>query len=276
MRRDILRERYDLVLDIHDSLRSRLLCLGHHRVERIQKRKFRRFVLVTTKWNLYPDPPVGVAERYLETVRSLGVTNDGQGLDIHVPAHAQERAREVLRGAGVEEGERLIGICPAAKHANKMWFKDRFAEVASTLARERNATVVLFGSAEERPRCEEISAMIGQQAPGVRVANLAGRLSLLETAAAMDRCLVVVCNDSGLMHIAAARKRAVVAVFGPTVREFGFFPYSTSHAVVEYDGLSCRPCTHIGLSRCPKGHFKCMAGIPGDRVVAAARQLLGN
>jgi heptosyltransferase-2 len=76
------------------------------------------------------------------------------------------------------------------------------------------------------------------------------------------------------MHIAAARKRKIVAVFGPTVREFGFFPYSTTSTVVEDNSLSCRPCTHIGLPECPKGHFKCMNSIQAAQVIEAARLLL--
>ena len=104
--------------------------------------------------------------------------------------------------------------------------------------------------------------------------NLAGKLNLCETAAMMDKCSVVVTNDSGLMHIAAARKRNVVAIFGPTVKEFGFFPIGTRSVVVENTELDCRPCTHIGLPSCPKGHFKCMNEISTEQVVTSANALL--
>jgi heptosyltransferase-2 len=76
------------------------------------------------------------------------------------------------------------------------------------------------------------------------------------------------------MHIAAARKRKVVAIFGPTVKELGFFPFGTESIVVENMQLHCRPCTHIGLAACPKGHFKCMNEISIEQVVESANTLL--
>jgi heptosyltransferase-2 len=90
----------------------------------------------------------------------------------------------------------------------------------------------------------------------------------------MDHCAIVLTNDSGLMHLAAARKRKIVAVFGPTVKELGFFPYGSNSVVIEHTSLRCRPCTHVGLPDCPEGHFRCMRDISAERVVDAARALL--
>ena len=78
------------------------------------------------------------------------------------------------------------------------------------------------------------------------------------------------------MHIAAARKRKVVALFGPTVRQFGFFPFGTASTVVEHPTLPCRPCTHIGLPDCPRGHFRCMRDLESGTVIHAATELLEN
>jgi heptosyltransferase-2 len=99
---------------------------------------------------------------------------------------------------------------------------------------------------------------------------------LLETAAALDYCNVVVSNDSALMHIAAARKRSIVAIFGSTVKEFGFFPYRTRHIVVERTDVRCRPCSHIGLDHCPKKHFRCMKEITAPDVMNALEEALGR
>ena len=90
----------------------------------------------------------------------------------------------------------------------------------------------------------------------------------------MDECSIVITNHSGLMHVAAARKRNVVALFGPTVKELGFFPFGTNSTVVENTTLDCRPCTYIGLAACPKGHFKCMNDISSEQVITAATTLL--
>ena len=276
LRRAIRSERYDLIVDIHNSIRSRLLSPGAGRTVRVDKRKVARWLLVNLKRDFYPScgGAPGVAERYLETVQPFGVLDDGGGLEVHVPPEIQERVGHILQGQGILPGSQAIGICPSAKHANKMWLKERFAETAAALARRHKTPVLLFGSAEEAPRCGEIAAMTEAASPAVRVVNLAGSLSLLETAAAMDHCGVVVTNDSGLMHIAAARKRRLVALFGPTVRQFGFFPFGTTSTVVEHPALSCRPCTHIGLPDCPRGHFRCMRELESKTVIEAATKLL--
>ena len=245
---------------------------------RINKRKIARFFLVKCKWNLYGmfGGAPGVAIRYLETVRDFGVNDDGKGLELFLPAQAEEFAGKLLGGAGFPPGSPLIGLCPSARHWNKIWLKERFAETAASLSVAHHASVVLFGSQIEEELCREVEAEILRLDSGVRVANLAGKLTLVESAAVMDHCSIVITNDSGLMHMAAARKRKVVAVFGPTVREFGFFPTGALSTVIEHPLLDCRPCTHVGLPECPKGHFRCMTDIPASRVIDAAAQLLSQ
>jgi heptosyltransferase-2 len=98
----------------------------------------------------------------------------------------------------------------------------------------------------------------------------------VEAAAVMDYCSLIVTNDSGLMHLGAARKKKILAIFGPTVKEFGFFPYGTRSVVVENNVVSCRPCTHVGLPECPKKHFRCMKDIKTAQVIEAAQELLLN
>jgi heptosyltransferase-2 len=191
-----------------------------------------------------------------------------------VPQDVQVSAAAILSNAGLAPGQPAIGVCPSAQHATKMWDAGRFAAAATSLAQERGLPVILFGSQSERDRCEGIAHDIRAHAPSTLVINTAGSCTLLETAAAMDRCAVVLTNDTGLMHLAASRKRPLVAVFGPTVRQLGFFPYGPQSHVVEHPGLSCRPCTGIGRATCPKGHFRCMMTIETPRVVEAARSLL--
>ena len=96
----------------------------------------------------------------------------------------------------------------------------------------------------------------------------------LETAVILSRARAAVTNDSGLMHMATAVNIPVVAIFGSTVREFGFFPYRSKSTVMENKQLSCRPCTHIGRKSCPKKHFKCMIEIKSDDVYQALNQLI--
>lgn len=276
IRKKIKENNYDLIIDIHGSLRSRYVCFGAKNVVRINKRKLARFLLVKFKLNLYDksDGAPSVALRYLETVRTLGVEDDRMGLELFVSEDDISRTSKLVQDSGFRLDQQFIGVCPSAKHNNKMWSKERFAEAAAALSEHYGNPVVLFGSEDEGQRCNEIEALLQTRRPRPRVLNLAGRISLTETAATMDYCSIVLTNDSGLMHIAAARKRNVAAIFGPTVRELGFFPFGTQSVVVENKELDCRPCTHIGLPECPKGHFNCMNGISSAQVIESANALL--
>jgi lipopolysaccharide heptosyltransferase II len=276
LRRTVRSSGYDLVIDIHDSLRSRYLSAGAGKVTRVNKRKVARTLLVNFKIDLYdmfggsPD----VASRYVETLLPWGVADDGAPPELFFPPAVRDAVGEILVAGRLAPDAKCIGVCPCARHGNKMWPARYYAEAAGSLAERRGFPVLLFGGADEREMCEAIEASVGGERPHVSVLNLAGRLSLLETACAMDRCAVVLANDTGLMHIAEARGVPVVAVFGPTVGQFGFFPRGDRSAVVEHPGLSCRPCTHIGLPRCPLGHFRCMNEITVDAVTGAADRLL--
>ncbi len=277
LRRKIQQSQYDLIIDIHDSLRSRYVCFGAKRVVRINKRKLARFLLVKLKLNVYErfGGAPSVALRYLEPVSEFGIEDDGRGLEFFFADDAAANVRELVQGSGFRVQEQFIGICPSAKHNNKMWLKERFVEVASTLSRTLNQPIVLFGFGENEVKCcSEIQNQIHNLKPEPKTLNLSGKISLTETAAMMDYCSIIISNDSGLMHIAAARKRKVVAIFGPTVKELGFFPFGTESIVVENKNLNCRPCTHIGLAACPKGHFKCMNEISIEQVVESANTLL--
>ena len=81
-------------------------------------------------------------------------------------------------------------------------------------------------------------------------------------------------NDTGLMHMAAAVGIPIVAIFGSTVKEFGFFPYRADATILENNDLWCRPCTHIGRKRCPLGHFNCMRKISVEQVYNEVRRKL--
>ena len=263
---------YDVVMDIHDSLRSRFLTFGLKHTVRINKRKLARFILVKFGVNLYEylGGSPGVAERYLETVEHLGVEDDDNGLEVFISEDDKIRAESLLGNPN----RPMVGIAPGAVHWNKTWPTDRFAQAAILLATDLHSGVLLFGSPKEVEQCGIIEDFIRTKNPEIPVCNTAGVTTLLEAAALLDHCSLVLTNDSGLMHLAAARKRKVVAVFGPTVEEFGFFPFGTESIVIENDVLSCRPCTHVGLNHCPKKHFRCMKEIRPDRVLAASRNLL--
>ena len=90
----------------------------------------------------------------------------------------------------------------------------------------------------------------------------------------MKSCTAIICNDSGLMHSSLALGLPVIAIFGSTVRELGFYPYKGVNFVLENNSLSCRPCSHIGRKECPKGHLKCLYEIQPVEVFNTLQKFL--
>ncbi len=268
-------EKYDLVVDIHDSIRTKLLraACQTKNVVVIDKRKFERWLLVNLKRNAYDDN-LTVAERYIETVEKYGIKNDDKGLEIFIPDSTLFEVSGKMGKLKLNQFEKVIGICPGSKHFTKRWQKEKFAEVGARIAKEFNAKILLFGGEGEQADCLFVRDEIVRRVSEQSVSNFAGDFSLLESAAALEFCDVVLTNDSGLMHLAAAKQKKIVAIFGSTVKEFGFAPYGTEAVIMENTNLDCRPCTHIGKKECPKGHFKCMVDIGTEEVYTAVKKFL--
>jgi heptosyltransferase-2 len=275
LKRKLREERYDLVVDIHNSLRSRYVrsLLGVKKILVVEKQQVERALLVRFKKNLYARP-VSVADRYITTVRELGIENDGKGLEVHLPDEILFGISGRVARLRLNRFERVLGLCPGARHATKRWPTERFAEVGARFARDADGVVMLFGGEEDRDAAGEIVRRIIENAGTERVVDWTGQLSLLETAAALEYCDAVVTNDTGLMHLAVAMHKKIVAMFGSTVREFGFFPLADDAIVLERTGLPCRPCSHIGRDECPEEHFRCMRDIGVDEVFKAVSGLL--
>jgi heptosyltransferase II len=181
---------------------------------------------------------------------------------------AEERAAvdALLRDAGVLPGERLVALAPGSVWGTKRW--PYYPELAQALAAD--ARVVVLGSAADKQLAEAIVAA----APGT--VDATGRLTLLASAELLGRCGVLVTNDSAPMHLASAMGTPTVAIFGPTVPEFGFGPLAPRVSVVGHDALPCRPCDRHGPQRCPLGHHRCMRELSPSMVAERARTLLLN
>lgn len=274
LKKKVKAEQYDLIIDIHDSLRSKYL-RGNRSVPSVivNKRIIERTMLVKFKKNLYSSI-VPVADRYVETVKSLGIENDGKGLELHIPDEILFGVSGKIARLQLNKFETSIALCPGSKHFTKQWPAERYAELGARIAQKNDAQVLVFGGKEDAAVCARVAGHINQTVGAERATDFCGQFSLLETAAAMEYCDVVVTNDSGLMHIAIAMKKKLIAIAGSTVREFGFFPTIKEGVMLERHGLYCRPCSHIGRKQCPEGHFRCMNEIGVDEVFARATEML--
>ena len=234
---------YELIIDLQNNLRSKKI-FSHSKIQKLRfnKRDLDKLLLVHLKINKLKNSPA-IPIRYASVLEKFQL--DDKGLDLFTNKTAAN---------SFKEDKKYIGFCPGSRHFTKMWPKENYINLGNLLIKE-NFSIVLLGGSEDKAVCEEISAQI----PGA--INLSNNDDILQTAADMKRCAAIVCNDSGLMHAACAEKVPVLVFFGSTVKEFGFIPYKNKNTILENNSLSCRPCTHIGKSYCPKGHFKCMLDI---------------
>ncbi|NOZ57725.1 MAG: lipopolysaccharide heptosyltransferase II, partial [Calditrichaeota bacterium] len=260
--------RYDTIFDLHKNWRSIWLGLrSGAEVHHYRKDAVKRSLLVAFHWNLYRRV-VPVRERYFLAARHWGLQDDGGPLEFYLSQGERSWAENELERLGLAGDGPLVGLAVGAGYATKRWPAEHFAALAHSLRKKRGARILLFGDVRDSVAAREIRNVEPQ------AVDLTGRTTLRQTAALLERCDAVVSNDSGLMHLAEAVGSRVVGIFGSTTRELGFFPTCPHCVVVERPELKCRPCSHVGRNRCPRGHFRCMRDISPRQVEQALEGLL--
>lgn len=250
LRNQIAAGKYDVIVDLHNNLRSRLLTamLPAVRCLRFRKENAAKRKLVATHGK--SAPVSHVVHRYMHAVASLGVVYDGKGLDFFYPADSDLDAATLSS----LPSQKFVAFAAGGTHATKRLPANKIAELLIAAP----MPVVILGDKTDRIAAEQAASGLQN-----KVLNLCGMLSFGQSARVLEAADVVLTHDTGLMHVAAAMKKPVVSIWGNTIPGFGmsaFYPDGTEirREVAEVDGLNCRPCSRIGYAQCPKGHFKCM------------------
>lgn len=162
--------------------------------------------------------------------------------------------------------EKVVVVAPGSKWFTKKWPLEYFNRVIKELEKREDTTVVVVGGKEE---------MFFNMSLANTTIDLRGKTTLLELAEVIRRADIVLTNDSSPIHIASAFPNVrILALFGPTVEKFGFFPWSKNSEVFQVEGLECRPCSIHGGDSCPKKHFKCMLDIKPEMVLERIESIL--
>jgi heptosyltransferase-2 len=261
---------YDLVLDLQNNRRSRALVrkLRAGKVTRYHKRNWKKLLLVQFKINVSGGYH-SVVERYGEALG--GIAPKVTALCSLYPS-PEDRA--FAAGALGADGS-VLAVCFGANHFTKRYPLERFARIIELVTSQTPARVLLLGGKEDEPDAAKLIAMLPESAQN-RVQSLAGKASLMQSAALLERSALVLTNDTGLMHIASAFGKKLFVIFGSSVKEFGFMPWGAEYELFETQGLSCRPCSHIGRAACPKGYFRCMMEIAPERIASRIIETLNQ
>jgi len=258
-------ENFDAIIIPHRSFRSALIaCLSGIPTRIGFSSSAGRVFLTHTvpfSWLLHD------AERNLSLLNALvpdALAAQKLSMTASEPASAAITRR--LEAAGAANAV-LVGVHPGSVWFTKRWPAERFAALIKKLSAS-GARAVLVGGKGDRQLCADVIA-----ASGTDAINWAGETSLPELMAIMPRLKLFITNDSGPMHIATAFGVPTLALFGPTTKELGFFPYGKGHRVLQAK-LSCRPCALHGGRSCPHGHFLCMRLLTVNKAADAALEML--
>lgn len=260
-------EEYDYIIDLHHNTKTL-------RVKKALKAKsfpfyklnIQKYFYTAFKINMLPK--MHIVDRYLKTVESFGVINDGAGLEYFISPEEQIKKSDIPAShyAG------YIACVIGAAHGTKRWPVHKWKEFCAEL----DHPVILLGGKEDAANGDAIAAT-----DPIKIYNASGKFSLNESADLVRKAKLVITNDTGLMHIAAAYKRPVISLWGNTVPSFGMYPYYGNHFtdvqlfdILQTNKLWCRPCSKIGYDKCPLGHFKCMEKIsPRDLLQKTMKRL---
>lgn len=259
-------QRYDCALIIHRSLRSALLVYMSGIKKRIG------FSTSPGAWFMTDIIPyrqnIHEIDRNLQLLLPLEINCNGIKPKIY-PTPEDKRAVDLFyKECALEENETIIGMAPGSAWATKRMPEEKYTELITMLARHKKIRTVLFGGLDDVALCNSI-----QQKTGKPCIVAAGRFTPRQTAAALRKVKILVTNDTGALHLGVAAPTRVIAVFGPTVRAFGFDPYGDEHRIVELP-LPCRPCSRHGTKTCPLKHFKCMNDINSETIYNEIKSLI--
>ncbi|HMG83286.1 MAG TPA: glycosyltransferase family 9 protein, partial [Ferruginibacter sp.] len=268
MLNELKAENFDYIIDLHHNLRTLRVKRFLKGVKSFSYNKLNveKFIYTKLKINLLPKKHI--VDRNIETVKKLGVVNDGLGLDYFIPE------KDVVQDAEIPMSHKFgyIAIVIGATMATKKLPLHKLKELCAAI----DHPIILLGGKEDLPTGYAVS-----QLDDTKIYNACGKFNLNESADLVRKAKLVISHDTGLMHIAAAFQRPVIAVWGNTVPEFGMYPYYGTRSPQEFSNievkkLSCRPCSKIGYDKCPKKHFKCMEQINIQEISSLAIKYLGK
>jgi len=256
-------EDFDYVIDLHHNLRTWKVKRGLKKQSfSFNKLNWQKWLLTALKINQLP--ATHIVDRYLETLQPFGIKNDGAGLDYFIGPE------DVVKESDIPTSHLAgyIGLVIGAAHNTKKYPLHKLEAFCTNIKHP----VIVLGGPED--------AAIGKQLSAIdpfKIYNACGKFNLNESADLVRRAKLVISNDTGLMHIAAAFKKQVISLWGNTVPAFGMYPYygerflsrqqKLPYDILEVKHLSCRPCSKIGYGKCPRGHFKCMENISVEEVI---------
>ena len=249
--RELVHEKYDYIIDLHKNLRTyRIKKAINISSTSFEKLNWEKWLLVKFKINNLPS--VHIVQRYFDTLKKIGVHDDGRGLEYY---NGLENTMNIP-GLPNDISHEYACIVIGGTYLTKQIPHEKLLELIEIIP----IPVLLLGGIED----ESIANMVLQKSTK-KVYSAVGISTINESAEILRRSKFVISGDTGLMHIAAAYQKTIFSIWGNTVPEFGMYPYMPEHPersiIIQNKEINCRPCSKLGHATCPKDHFKCMLGL---------------
>lgn len=258
--RQLAARRYDAVYVLPNSLKSALMPFLAGIPKRVGFTGESRYGLINVRHHLDKQALPLMVERFAQLAEAPGQPLENSIFRPKIRSTAAEQ-QQTLAELAIERPARVAAFCPGAEYGPaKRWPAAHFAQLARRLADDGYA-IWLFGSPKDHAVADEISRL----APGL-CRNLCGATTLTQAVDLLAMTDLVVCNDSGLMHVAAALDRPIVALYGSSSP--GFTPPLSDQAAILSLNLECSPCFK---RECPLGHLDCLNKLSPEQVYAACR-----
>ncbi len=257
--------KYDTVISVQRYTRSSLIAKLSGAPRRIS--------FETSSMNYFytdriPYRSVHEIERVLDLLKPLGIEKNGLVLPELFPSDDDTKeVDKIFRGLGIKEKSEIICIAPGSVWFTKRFPEEKFVELLNKMDSEK-FKVALVGGPGDTNLCERIISKTTHN----EVYSFAGKLSVLQSAELIKRSALLITNDSAPLHIANAVGTKVIALFGSTVKDFGFYPVGKNDRLFEINGLKCRPCSDHGRKSCPVHTFDCMNNIPVNDIFSEIKK----
>ncbi|MCX7729432.1 MAG: glycosyltransferase family 9 protein [Bacteroidia bacterium] len=242
------KENFDFVVDLQNNWKSKWLCMRLNKpFKGFPKLNLIKLLVVLTKqkWLL---PKVHIVDRYFKAIQPLGVEKDNMGLDFFID---EKNVSQKIRGMVQTPYSILV---PGGSYFTKQIPLVKIEEILKTHIHQK---FIAIGDSQDYDKIKSIENRY------TNLINMCGQTNLDESAFLIQHAEYVITSDTGMMHIAAALKKKIISVWGNTIPEFGMYPYMPAEGskIIENNAIWCRPCSKLGYSKCPLGHFKCMRGL---------------
>ncbi len=247
------KQKYDMIIDLHSKFNTfiiKLLVRGKKTVTYNKKHILRRMIVK----KLTHKSIVSTVELYFSALKKIGITET-----IEHPKLYPDKLQKISLGKRFP-GKKLIGIFPGALHATKMYPLEKMAKFIDSVPSKWNCKFIILGSKSEKLLSAEL-----KKNTKTELLDLCGEFNISQLISVIDNMDVIISNDSGPMHIAAAIEKPQIALFGATHPRLGFAPLNKK-AIIISSNISCQPCSLHGSAICPKGHFLCMNSISPELI----------